>query len=430
MMTTNNKLFILLVTILVSIMATTAEVTPVYVNIGFTAQQDEMRVSWYTVNNSTAGVVRYSNQSMELDLAAGATASASSSSTEYGEFPGWFGFVNTAVMSGLAPLTQYFYQVGDASADVWSPVFNFTTGAGATVFKPFAFSVYGDMGGGNYMLNVDSLITNSDRFDWILHVGDIAYADYSNSSSNKGIRSGMLGNMTVWNDFMTSITPFSAHQSYMTCIGNHDAFLNKSAYTTTWIMPSESPLITWYAFDYNGVHFVSMSTENDYAPGSEQYVWLENHLQQFRASNPNTWLIVYGHRPFYCTTVINWCMGTNNLALYEAMDPLMMKYNVDIFIAGHTHAYERSFPVYDKVVAGTFAEPKATVYISVGVGGNWEGLDPLFNVDKPHWADYRKTELGYGILNVVNETTIHWQFIQQSDDTAVMDQFTLIKGTF
>ncbi|EFA77915.1 hypothetical protein PPL_08556 [Heterostelium album PN500] len=420
-------------------------VLPNNVNLAFTTSQSEMRATWYTVNQ-TVGAVRFSSQQFSADTADSVDMSLSPSTfTEYGEFPGWSGFVNTAVMSNLNALQQYFYQVGDSQQNLWSPVYNFTTGAGATTFKPFSFNVFGDMGGGDYMDTVHNLLENTNRFDWTLHVGDIAYADYSekdlesgNTKSHShshshvegGLQSGMLGNMTVWNEFMKSITPLSSMQSYMVCIGNHDVFYNKSAYSASWLMPSESPAQTWYAFDYNGVHFVAISTENSYTYGSEQYTWLENHLQQFRESNPDTWLIAYAHRPFYCTSIImQWCYGNHTGALFNTYDPLFQKYNVDIFIAGHTHAYERTYPVYENKVMGSFEEPKGTVYIAVGVGGNWEGLDPLFDPFKPEWSAHRHTYLGYGILNVVNQTHINWEF-NRAIDNKVSDSFWMNKGTF
>jgi UDP-2,3-diacylglucosamine pyrophosphatase LpxH len=36
--------------------------------------------------------------------------------------------------------------------------------------------------------------------------------------------------------------------------------------------------------------------------------------------------------------------------MQAAIEPLLMRYNVNIVIAGHVHAYERTYPVYQNVV--------------------------------------------------------------------------------
>ena len=48
------------------------------------------------------------------------------------------------------------------------------------------------------------------------------------------------------------------------------------------------------------VHYVMMSTEHDYSPGSRQYKWLDNDLSSVnRKITP--WVIIAGHRAMYCS---------------------------------------------------------------------------------------------------------------------------------
>lgn len=56
--------------------------------------------------------------------------------------------------------------------------------------------------------------------------------------------------------------------------------------------------------------------------------------------------------------------------LYEA--------RVDILVAGHVHAYERTTRVYDDNV-----DPCGIVHVTVGDGGNREGLARKFFRDAP-----------------------------------------------
>lgn len=55
-----------------------------------------------------------------------------------------------------------------------------------------------------------------------------------------------------------------------------------------------------------------------------------------------------------------------------SMEPLTYKHGVDIFYYGHVHAYERTHPVYDYTI-----DPCGAVHITIGDGGNSEGLSFL-----------------------------------------------------
>ncbi len=55
-----------------------------------------------------------------------------------------------------------------------------------------------------------------------------------------------------------------------------------------------------------------------------------------------------------------------------SMEPLTYKHGVDIFYYGHVHAYERTHPMYDYTI-----DPCGAVHITIGDGGNSEGLSFL-----------------------------------------------------
>jgi hypothetical protein len=61
--------------------------------------------------------------------------------------------------------------------------------------------------------------------------------------------------------------------------------------------------------------------------------------------------------------------------LQAALEDLFKEYDVDLYLCGHVHAYERQWPVYkNQVLAKTYAPPESTVYIVDGAGGCPEGL--------------------------------------------------------
>lgn len=76
-----------------------------------------------------------------------------------------------------------------------------------------------------------------------------------------------------------------------------------------------------------------------------------------------------------------------------AIEPLLYKYNVNIVICGHVHAYERSHPVYHNVVDYT----NGVTYVVVGDGANDEGHAATYIKPTPAWSAFRNgTQYGHG----------------------------------
>ena len=55
------------------------------------------------------------------------------------------------------------------------------------------------------------------------------------------------------------------------------------------------------------------------------------------------WIIAFAHYPIYCSdNATAGCTG-GYFDEYKEIEELLYKHNVDLFIAGHVHAYERFF---------------------------------------------------------------------------------------
>lgn len=82
-----------------------------------------------------------------------------------------------------------------------------------------------------------------------------------------------------------------------------------------------------------GVRFFALDS-NYMSP--EQLTWLENELKQ----SGSDWKIAYFHHPLYSSG------GTHgsDVALREKLEPMFLKYSVDIVMSGHDHFYERIKP--------------------------------------------------------------------------------------
>jgi len=406
-----------------------ADLVPYHVKLALTKQTNQLRVTWFTNDAGNAPSLLYSLEPFQANQGgSGSQVLGVQGIVESFDTPKWYGYSNGADMGGLSEWTTYYYCVGDKESDTWSQLFNFSTRG--FLDSNVKFAVYGDMGVGGVGIDrdekytLDGIVQRESELDFVLHVGDIAYADLK-------LDTVIDGNETVWNEFLDEIQPVSSILPYMVVPGNHDIFYDLAVYRKTFQMPADKESHSWYSFDYGQAHFVGFSSEHDWLPLSSQYNWLENELKQYRAKNPDGWLIVYSHRPFYCSVKWGWCKKKHETRklFTKSLEKMMFRYNVDLYIAGHAHNYERTLPVYKGDVAGTYDDPKGTVHITIGTAGNKEG--PLHSwQNTPVWSNGpRYIGTGFGTVNIINSTTLQWDFIGNPTNS-VIDTFTLTKGDF
>lgn len=429
-----------------------ADNTPEEVHIALagndgTGISNGMSISWTTDKATASSTVWYGTTSGDLtEVVTGAQASY------------WAAYTHKVVLSNLKPASTYYYKCGDNAGGI-SQEFTFTTAPTSDTF--FKMAVLGDMGTKNSEESIAYLKTLVPEVDLYYHIGDVGYADDAVLVLSTFER--------VWNKYMNAVQDFTAVKPYMTLPGNHEAechdpscvfhlshLSNFTAYNARFRMPSEESggvESMWYSFNYGPVHFVMMDTETDYpdAPGDayvgktggfgDQMSWLEADLAaaaapDARATRP--WIIVGGHRPIYS---INSCENSGSYApkddsakLQTAVEGLLHKYQVDLFLAGHVHAYERHYPVYDSTnIETSYVDPENTVYIVSGNAGNPEANHDAKNPEAP-WHAVANSGYGVGTIEIVNRTTLHWTALYsgKGDEPAgtVMDEIYLVKNKY
>ena len=98
---------------------------------------------------------------------------------------------------------------------------------------------------------------------------------------------------------------------------------------------------------------------------------------------------------------------------------------MDVVFAGHVHAYERSERVSNiayNIVNGlcrSIHDESAPVYITVGHGGNLEGLASSMTEPQPNYSAYREASFGHGILDIQNRTHAYFSWNRNQDGYAV-----------
>ena len=183
-----------------------------------------------------------------------------------------------------------------------------------------------------------------------------------------------------------------SHIPYQSSMGNHEhsGILFEKYFPYPYINKR------YWSFDYGPAHFIILDQYRDLGKDSEQLRWLKKDLK----NNNKKWKIICLHEP-------GWTAGVhrNNKDVQDFIQPLCIKYDVKLVLAGHSHYYARA------VVDGIN-------HISTGGGGA-----PLYtpDPDKPYITKAKKT---HHFLRIqIRDNTLICTAID--DNGFVIDSFSL-----
>ena len=314
-------------------------------------------------------------------------------------------FLHHVEVSGFTLNTLYYYRVGSSAG--WSQIFTVTSHPGVGPDIPFYFGVIGDLGQtANSNETVQHMLAQP-RIQCILHAGDLSYSD--DDEDKYGAKAD-----AEWRTYQNMIQPLSARIPWHTAPGNHEIenpFNPFVSYKARYRMPfnasdalQEGSL--WWSMSVASAHIVFLSSFSDFSASSSQYKWLQRDLQSVdRSVTP--WLLVFLHAPWYNSNHDHQGSGD---AMKSSMEKLFVQYGVDMVFAGHVHAYERN----KRIVQGAVNET-GPMYITIGDGGNREGLAGDWMQPQPEWSAYRQAEFGHGELAIVNSTAMFWSWHRDAD---------------
>ena len=215
-------------------------------------------------------------------------------------------------------------------------------------------------------------------------------------------------------------------------IGNHDA---EFANIYKQIMNYHQLNNPYYSHDFRNVHFISISTEHPYEPGSRQYEFIKNDLEETSTNPDIDWIIVHHHKPLYSTKQDK----VEAKELRDIYEPLFQQYDVDLVISSHNQYYERTYPIiynenYEKttnkkeeprpIIADysqyVYPPTDGIIFLTVGTAG--DELDPVKEIHD----FYVIQESKFGFLNMElenNGKTLIGTF--HSNDGEIIDSFEL-----
>jgi hypothetical protein len=249
------------------------------------------------------------------------------------------------------------------------------------------------------------------------------------------------GVQPVWDDF-GRLTQFIAQTLPIQSLpGNHEWFDSSStpslsflAYINRFSVPNhgDSNDELYYSFSTGLFHVVMLAgycpemtttkSQPCLAAGSAQATWLEADLAAVdRDITP--WVVVAFHQPYMNSNTAH-SIANEGVYIQEAVEDLLYAAKVDIVFSGHIHAYERSCKTYKYKCVDD-----GPVYLTVGDGGNREGLASKWVTPCPEWSTYRQATYGFGELEALNATHARWVWHQNADLTpGLIDEVFFEKG--
>lgn len=136
----------------------------------------------------------------------------------------------------------------------------------------------------------------------------------------------------LWKKFNEITADLREKSSFYPALGNHE--YNSIYYFDNFDLPNNE---RWYSVIVAGVKFIVLDSNFDLKPGSVQYDWLENQLQDID-DNIRFVSVVFHHPPFTTGKYNEYCEY-----LQKNLVPLIEQYGVDIVFNGDSHSYERLF---------------------------------------------------------------------------------------
>ena len=211
-------------------------------------------------------------------------------------------------------------------------------------------------------------------------------------------------------------------------IGNHDLDYQSSYYQ---LLDHYNLYKPYYSFNFQNIHFVTISTEHPFEKGSIQYEFIQYDLERSLQDQSILWRIVFLHKPMYTASDFD---ENASEELKKTFHELFEQYHVDFVLSGHTQYYQRSLPlsyntnnpsypvVMDKTNSG-YADNDGIIFLTAGTAG-----------DKLHKIDYLLPyyviqERYFGFLNFDlknNGQTLVGTFYD-TENLGIVDEFEISK---
>lgn len=284
------------------------------------------------------------------------------------------------LVSGLTPLTEYYYSVGSSSQVLRGndSLLYFKTAPDSNSHVPVRFWVIGDFGHGNQgeadvreaYLRYTEKTKPADMQIWL---GDNAYSDGTDAEFQNKVFDTIYGYgklfthlpfaSTSGNHDYNSICPWQDSNG-LPVLCNQDPNTQTGPYLNLIDPPTQgelggvpSNLKLFYSMDYGDIHFIVLNSELGSYNAAYNWTGVLNTSQSFTspmldwlkadlAATTKKWKIAIWHQCPYSgqdnfteeNSVQIFCTATRH-----HFNPILEQYGVDLVMNGHDHNYQRSY---------------------------------------------------------------------------------------
>ncbi|KAK3211874.1 hypothetical protein Dsin_016580 [Dipteronia sinensis] len=380
-------------------------------------------ISWVTPDEPGSNKVQYGKSENKYDLSAEGTV------TNYTFYNYKSGYIHHCLVDDLEYDTKYYYKIGDghSSREFW-----FQTPPKIDPDVSYTFGIIGDLGQTyNSLSTLEHYMQSGGQT--VLFVGDLSYADRY-EYNDVGIR---------WDSWGRFVEQSAAYQPWLWSAGNHEIeympkmgevipFKSYLYRIATPHMATNSTSKLWYAVKRASAHIIVLSNYSPYVKYTPQWRWLREELTRVnREKTP--WLIVLMHVPIYNSNSAHFMEGESMRSVFESW---FVRARVDFIFAGHVHAYERSYRISNVHYNVTSGDPypvpdkSAPVYITVGDGGNQEGLAGRYMDPQPEYSAYREASYGHSTLELKNRTHAFYHWNRNDDGKKVPTDLVMFHNQY
>lgn len=350
-------------------------------------------------------------------------------------------------LSGLTPLTKYFYSIGSSTYVLQGDAKNnFYTAPLTGTISPTRIWVTGDFGNGSSqqlaVRNAYMTYTGTTPTNLWLWLGDNAYTTGTDAEYQSN----------VFNMYPDPLKSYPLYPSP----GNHD--YAQAGYQSSTSLTTNFPYFSifsvpqaaeaggvasgtpkYYSYNYGNIHFISLDSYGSYnTASSPMYQWLNNDL----AANSQRWTIVYFHHTPYTMGSHNSDTDSQLSNMRTNIVPLLESYHVDLVLCGHSHVNERSYMIKGhyglsnsftpgmKLAASGTTMTKSfpydgTVYANCGTSGQNPGT--VQSGYPMPCMYYNNNSLNCSMVLDVNGDNLNAKYLSSAGN--IVDEFTITKTT-
>ena len=246
--------------------------------------------------------------------------------TKYG------GYLYEVQLRNLKERSLYFYRLAGRADPAW-----------------YQFRTFGDNQKKITFVAMGDSRSHPGIFKKIMEEADSVNPDFFISMGDL-VESG--GNYKQWHDFFFSVVKgYVGSIPIVSTLGDHEGSGDNGELFRYYLRKNQSVDKQWFSFDYGIAHFISLDYRH---PNDKEMInWFIKNI----TSSGKKWNFVFMHRPSYN-------FGGHRSSWGKGIWPeLFSKYHVDIVFAGHSHLYERFYPVREN------GKANAVTYITTGGAG-------------------------------------------------------------